>query len=121
MTETAQPVHAEKPEAKEADHHPYYRPKDAATLILVDRSGAIPKVLVGRRHDKVVFMPGKFVFPGGRTDPCSERDRDEGDRRLYGPGGGARTLLDPGRPFVVAGISRRGLFIASYQPSSASA
>ena len=26
-----------KPEEKEADHHPYYRPKDAATLILVDR------------------------------------------------------------------------------------
>ena len=31
-----------KTEEKEADHHPYYRPKDAATLILVDRSGAVP-------------------------------------------------------------------------------
>jgi hypothetical protein len=41
---------------KEADHHPYRRPKDAATLILVDRSAKTPKVLVGRRHDKVVFM-----------------------------------------------------------------
>src|SRR6201987_5334554 len=58
---------------KEADHHPYYRPKDAATLILVDRSAAIPKVLVGRRHDKVVFMPGKFVFPGGRVDKADNR------------------------------------------------
>ena len=37
-------------EEKEADHHPYFRPKDAATLILVDRSGPIPKVLVGRRQ-----------------------------------------------------------------------
>ena len=27
-------------EQKEADHHPYYRPKDAATLILVDRATA---------------------------------------------------------------------------------
>jgi 8-oxo-dGTP pyrophosphatase MutT (NUDIX family) len=63
----------EKPEEREADHHPYYRPKDAATLILVDRSGAIPKVLVGRRHDKVVFMPGKFVFPGGRVDKADNR------------------------------------------------
>jgi 8-oxo-dGTP pyrophosphatase MutT (NUDIX family) len=53
---------------KEADHHPYRRPKDAATLILVDRSEKIPKVLVGKRHDKVVFMPGKFVFPGGSVD-----------------------------------------------------
>jgi 8-oxo-dGTP pyrophosphatase MutT (NUDIX family) len=58
---------------KEADHHPYFRPKDAATLILVDRTAATPKVLVGRRHDKVVFMPGKFVFPGGRVDKSDNR------------------------------------------------
>jgi 8-oxo-dGTP pyrophosphatase MutT (NUDIX family) len=57
----------------EASHHPYYRPKDAATLILIDRSGAVPKVLVGRRHDQVVFMPGKFVFPGGRVDKSDHR------------------------------------------------
>jgi 8-oxo-dGTP pyrophosphatase MutT (NUDIX family) len=73
MTDTAQAQQAEKPEEKEADHHPYYRPKDAATLILVDRAGAVPKVLVGRRHDKVVFMPGKFVFPGGRVDKTDHR------------------------------------------------
>src|SRR5258705_10568884 len=58
---------------KEADHHPYYRPKDAATLILVDRTASTPKVLVGKRHDKVVFMPGKFVFPGGRFDQSDNR------------------------------------------------
>jgi 8-oxo-dGTP pyrophosphatase MutT (NUDIX family) len=69
MTETAK---VEK-EEKEADHHPYFRPKDAATLILVDRSAATPKVLVGKRHDKVVFMPGKFVFPGGRVDKADNR------------------------------------------------
>jgi 8-oxo-dGTP pyrophosphatase MutT (NUDIX family) len=44
------------------------RPKDAATLIILDRSGATPKVLLGRRHDAHVFMPGKFVFPGGRVE-----------------------------------------------------
>jgi 8-oxo-dGTP pyrophosphatase MutT (NUDIX family) len=69
MTDAANVVHDEK----EPDHHPYYRPKDAATLILVDRSSAIPKVLVGKRHDKVVFMPGKFVFPGGRVDKSDNR------------------------------------------------
>jgi 8-oxo-dGTP pyrophosphatase MutT (NUDIX family) len=69
MTEAAK---VEK-EEKEADHHPYFRPKDAATLILVDRSAATPKVLVGKRHDKVVFMPGKFVFPGGRVDKADNR------------------------------------------------
>jgi 8-oxo-dGTP pyrophosphatase MutT (NUDIX family) len=44
------------------------RPRDAATLILIDRSGRGPKVLMGRRHARHAFMPGKFVFPGGRTD-----------------------------------------------------
>src|ERR1700712_2816836 len=58
---------------KEADHHPYRRPLDAATLILVDRTAATPKVLVGKRHEKVVFMPGKFVFPGGRVDQTDNR------------------------------------------------
>src|SRR5260370_560530 len=58
---------------KEADHHPYYRPKDAATLILVDRTAATPKVLGGKRHDKVVFLPGKFGFPGGRVDKSDNR------------------------------------------------
>jgi 8-oxo-dGTP pyrophosphatase MutT (NUDIX family) len=58
---------------KEPDHHPYRRPRDAATLILVDRTGATPKVLVGKRHDKVVFQPGKIVFPGGRVDTSDNR------------------------------------------------
>lgn len=49
---------------------PNRRPKDAATLILLDRSGKIPKVLMGRRHQGHVFLPGKFVFPGGRVDPA---------------------------------------------------
>jgi 8-oxo-dGTP pyrophosphatase MutT (NUDIX family) len=73
MTDAVQAGYVEKPEEKEADHHPYYRPKDAATLILVDRSGTVPKVLVGKRHDNVVFMPGKFVFPGGRVDKSDNR------------------------------------------------
>ncbi|MBR0839352.1 NUDIX hydrolase [Bradyrhizobium liaoningense] len=74
MTDIAQAAEKAKVhDEKEADHHPYFRPKDAATLILVDRSGTIPKVLVGKRHDKVVFMPGKFVFPGGRVDKADYR------------------------------------------------
>jgi 8-oxo-dGTP pyrophosphatase MutT (NUDIX family) len=45
------------------------RPRDAATLILIDRSGAVPKVLLGKRHAGHVFLPGKFVFPGGAVEP----------------------------------------------------
>jgi 8-oxo-dGTP pyrophosphatase MutT (NUDIX family) len=52
---------------------PYVRPKDAATLILVDRAGRVPKVLLGKRHQGHKFMPGKFVFPGGRVDPADRR------------------------------------------------
>src|SRR3984893_4251159 len=58
---------------KEADYHPYRRPVDAATLILLHRTATIPTVLFGKRHDKVVFMPGKFVFPGGRVDKTDNR------------------------------------------------
>ena len=49
--------------------HPNVEPRDAATLMLIDRSGATPKVLRGRRHHGHKFMPGKFVFPGGRLEP----------------------------------------------------
>jgi 8-oxo-dGTP pyrophosphatase MutT (NUDIX family) len=45
------------------------RPRDAATLILLDRQDGAVRVLMGRRHARHAFMPGKFVFPGGRTDP----------------------------------------------------
>jgi len=49
------------------------RPRDAATLILIDRKGGALRVLMGRRHMRHAFMPGKFVFPGGRTDPADSR------------------------------------------------
>ncbi len=68
------------------------RPRDAATLILLDRSGDQVRVLMGRRHHKHAFMPGRFVFPGGRTDPADSRipvasglHPDE-ERRLIGTG-----------------------------------
>jgi 8-oxo-dGTP pyrophosphatase MutT (NUDIX family) len=48
--------------------HPNQRYRDAATLILVDRSQAKPKVLLGRRHAGHKFLPGRFVFPGGRVE-----------------------------------------------------
>lgn len=44
------------------------RPKDAATLVLIDRQASAWKVLVGKRSTKHVFMPDTYVFPGGRRD-----------------------------------------------------
>jgi 8-oxo-dGTP pyrophosphatase MutT (NUDIX family) len=38
-------------------------------LIVIRRDGPSPRVLLGRRHAAHAFMPGKFVFPGGRLDP----------------------------------------------------
>lgn len=42
--------------------------RDAATMLVIDRSGATAKVLLGRRHHGHKFMPGKYVFPGGRVE-----------------------------------------------------
>src|SRR5438105_831278 len=55
-------------DAERDDTHANTKPKDAATLILIDRSESSPKVLLGRRHHGHKFMPGKFVFPGGRVE-----------------------------------------------------
>ncbi len=60
--------------------NPNVRPKDAATLLILDRqaNGEI-KVLMGRRHQRHRFMPGMFVFPGGRVDPQDSRVPVAGD------------------------------------------
>ncbi|NJR13398.1 MAG: NUDIX domain-containing protein [Phyllobacteriaceae bacterium] len=44
------------------------RPRDAASLIILDRSPSGVRVLLGKRRADLKFMPGQFVFPGGRTD-----------------------------------------------------
>ena len=49
------------------------RPRDAATMIIIDRAASTPKVLLGRRHAGHKFMPDKFVFPGGRVEPLDRR------------------------------------------------
>jgi 8-oxo-dGTP pyrophosphatase MutT (NUDIX family) len=47
---------------------PLLKPRDAATLIVLDRSTSDTKVLMGKRRMDLAFMPGKYVFPGGRVD-----------------------------------------------------
>ncbi len=47
---------------------PRLRPRDASTLIILDSTGSAPRILLGKRRDDLKFMPGKYVFPGGRMD-----------------------------------------------------
>ena len=54
------------------------RPKDAATMLILDGSGPKPRVLMGKRHAGHKFMPGKYVFPGGRIEV--------GDRQMVATG-----------------------------------
>ena len=56
------------------------RPILSASLILVDRTGREPRVLMGRRHEQDRFMPSKYVFPGGRLDPQVDLHEDSGLR-----------------------------------------
>jgi 8-oxo-dGTP pyrophosphatase MutT (NUDIX family) len=48
------------------------RPRDAATLIILQQAEE-PRILLGKRSMKHKFMPGKFVFPGGRLDYIDQR------------------------------------------------
>ncbi|MBE0453253.1 NUDIX hydrolase [Roseovarius autotrophicus] len=65
--------------------------RDAATVIVLNERAGVPHVLMGQRGASAVFMPNKFVFPGGAVDPgdagvplacplpdlCAERLREE--------------------------------------------
>jgi 8-oxo-dGTP pyrophosphatase MutT (NUDIX family) len=73
---------------------PALRPSDAATLIIIDRKGRHPKVLMGKRHAGHKFMPGKFVFPGGRIE--------SGDRSMAVAG----TLHPRAEQALMARVSR---------------
>ena len=49
------------------------RPRDAASLILLRQGKAGLEVLIGRRGKGARFMPGRYVFPGGRVMPEDAR------------------------------------------------
>jgi 8-oxo-dGTP pyrophosphatase MutT (NUDIX family) len=89
MTETTTEARHRPSYREDETRHPYFRPRDAATLIIIDRNHETPKVLVGKRHDKVVFMPSAFVFPGGRVDakdnriPAADKIPAELEARLH--------------------------------------
>ena len=51
--------------------------RDAATVILLRQKKDCTYVLMGQRGNKAVFMPSKYVFPGGAVD------QDDGDVQLF--------------------------------------
>lgn len=85
------------------------RPRDAATLILVDRTQALPRVLLGRRRPDMKFMPGKYVFPGGRVDKAdrtvasaTELSEREASKLMFDMKGGAN--LAKARALALAAV-----------------
>lgn len=47
--------------------------RDAATVIVVRNAASDPAILMGQRGKNAVFMPEKFVFPGGAVDAGDAR------------------------------------------------
>ena len=78
---------------------PALRPRNAATLIILDRSKRKLRLLMGRRNARLAFMGGKFVFPGGRIEP--------GDRQMTVAG----FLSERDEAALVARVPRAGRFL----------
>lgn len=96
------------------------RPKNAATIILVRRDGPRLRVLVGRRNNRHTFMPGMWVFPGGRVDRSDRHAPAASDLRpeiaaLF------ETHGRPGRALAMAAVretfEEAGLLLAKPAPS----
>ncbi len=73
--------------------------RDAACLLVADMTGAEPRLLMGRRHADQVFLPGKWVFPGGRVEDDDRRFADQ-FAGLFSPNDLAAAI----KPFALAGI-----------------
>jgi 8-oxo-dGTP pyrophosphatase MutT (NUDIX family) len=99
-------------------------PRDAASLVLIRRDGAEPRVLMGQRGAGARFMPSKFVFPGGALDaadrlltagaplaqPCARRLAAQADADL------APALA---RAAVRETFEEAGLAIGAHDPAAA--
>lgn len=86
--------------------------RDAACVVVIDHSAATPRLLMGRRHADQVFLPDKWVFPGGRVD-AADRSLAATFAGTYAP----RDLDSALRPFALAAVrelsEEAGLLIGS--------
>lgn len=88
-------------------------PKDAATLLVLDRTPTGIAVLMGRRRDDLAFNPGAYVFPGGRLDPTDGLVTAHVDM----PDGLRTRLLDRMRP-KPSKRRARGLLVAALRETA---
>jgi 8-oxo-dGTP pyrophosphatase MutT (NUDIX family) len=89
-------------------------------MILIRRDGPKIRVLMGRRNDRHTFMPGLWVFPGGRVDrsdrhaPAANHLRPEVAALFEAHG-------RPGRALAMAAVretfEEAGLLLARPAPS----
>jgi 8-oxo-dGTP pyrophosphatase MutT (NUDIX family) len=73
--------------------------RDAACVIVIDSANGEPELLMGRRHADQIFLPDKWVFPGGRVDASDRTFAASFDCR-YTP----RDLATEIRPFALAAV-----------------
>ncbi|MBP1882628.1 NUDIX domain-containing protein [Sinorhizobium mexicanum] len=78
MTAERRDGSAASPQSRAPGSRPV-RPRDAASIMVLDRSDARVRVLMGKRHSAHAFMPDLYVFPGGRRDPSDHRLAFAGD------------------------------------------
>lgn len=112
--------------AGELRTHPVMKPKPAGTLLILDERDGRPHVLMGLRHSAHKFMPGVFVFPGGRVDPPDNHAPFNNDltgptlKRVMSSGWTSLATERRARAFALAAIretfEEAGIFIG--QPSS---
>ena len=62
-------------EALDAPPQQVAEQKPAATVVMMRDQGGAMEVLLLKRHRSSGFVPGAYVFPGGRTDPADADPR----------------------------------------------
>lgn len=103
------------------------RPRDAASLIIIDRNAKEPRILMGQRNSAMNFMPDKFVFPGGGTERQDARVfavnqlRPQDETKLLA-GMGSRASAARARGLAMTAIretyEETGLLLGTPQPAS---
>ena len=73
--------------------------RDAACLLVIDTTGTEPTLLMGRRHADQVFLPDKWVFPGGRVED-DDRALADGFTGAFAP----TDLVHEIKPFALAAV-----------------